>query len=139
MDEGAVRLYADNPTKNGTDGRDISESTQEFPLSVIVNTKSANHTIVKAALRCDLGFRTTGSTEIEFAGNTATKWQIADDDNFVDEEMAEYATYHESLSIDDVIGDKNHIVWLKVSSGVDEEAQVDTSVKIRIHGNTVPA
>lgn len=139
MENGAIRLYIENPMAGGTNGKEISESTQEFPLNVVVNTGEANHTIVKAALRCDTGYRTTGPTEITFSGATAARWQIADDDNFANEEMAELATFSDHLEIEDTIGDTNHIVWLKISATASEEAQVDTSVKIHLYGNAVPA
>ena len=137
--DGAIRLYIDNPTKGGTDGQEVSESSQEFPLGVIVNTKTDNYVVVKAALRCDSGFRTVGSTEIIFEGDTSARWQIADDDNYVNEEIAGLADYGYSLVIDNIIGDTNHIIWLKISATDTEPAKVDTSVKVHVYGNTVPA
>ena len=139
MDEGSIRLYIENPTRGRTDGQEVSESTQEFPVGVIVNTKTANYTIIKAALRCDAGFRTTGTTQITFTGETAARWQIADDDNYASEDFAQQADYDYSLNIEESIGDTNHVVWLRISAVSDEPAQVDTSVRIRVYGNTVPA
>lgn len=140
LSEGMIRMYSDNPTRGLTDGVEISESTQEFPLSVIVNTKEANHTIVKAALRCDSGFRTTGNTEISISGLNAGKWTVADDDHYLSEENADQlATFTSGLTISDSIGDTNHIVWFKVSTDGEEPAQVDTTVKIHVYGNTVPS
>lgn len=139
MNEGQIKLYTNNPTRGRTDGTLVSESSQLYPVGVIVNTNEANYTIVKAALRCDTGFRSTGDTEIAFEGRTGAMWQAADDDGYISSENAEQATFTNPLIIDKTIGDTNHLIWLKVSSDGEEEAQVDTSVSIHVHGNAVPA
>lgn len=139
MEVKLLRLYIDNPTKNDTDGTEASENTQAYPVTAIVNTRVANHIIIKAALRCDAGYKTTGVTQISFTGLTAARWEIADDDSYADEEQAELATFDEVLNISESIGDRNHIIWLKVSATADESAQVDTSVSINVYGRTVPA
>ena len=138
-EEGKIELIIDNPTSGGADGRVASESTQEYPVNVIVDTREANHTIVKAALRCNSGFKTTGNTVVTFTGGTAARWQIADDDSYLDVEAAEEADYADSLILNSSIGDTNHLIWLKVSTDGAESAVVDTSVRINVYGRTVPA
>lgn len=134
-----LRLYINNPTKNAQNGQEASENSRDYPVTAIVNTREANHTLVKAALRCDPGYKTTGITQISFTGVTAERWQIADDDNYADEEQAELATYSNVLNLSSSIGDRNHIIWLKVSATATESAQVDTSVQINVYGRLVPA
>lgn len=138
MDEGTLELIMTNPTKGGTDGQVVSESTQQFPISVIVNTKYANHTIVKMALRCTSGHQTTGVTLLSFSGATASMWAVAPDDDYIDEEAAEEATYVDAMQITDVIGDTNYILWFKVSTDGEEDAMVDTSVVVNVYGHVVP-
>lgn len=134
-----LRLYINNPTRNGYDGQEASENSYDYPVTTIVNTREANHTLVKAALRCDAGWKTTGVTQISFTGATAARWEIADDDQYADAEQAELATYSDVLNLSSSIGDKNHIIWLKVSATATESAQVDTSVQINVYGRLVPA
>lgn len=139
MDEGTLELIMNNPTRGGTDGQIVSESTQQFPINVIVNTKYANHTIVKMALRCTAGHKTTGVTLLSFSGATAAMWEVAPDDYYIDEAAAEEATYTESLQITDVIGDTNYVIWFKVSTDGTEDAMVDTSVVVDVYSHVVPA
>lgn len=136
--EGVLELIIGNPTGNSRDGQVVSQSTQAYPVNVIVNTGEANHTIVKAALRCSEGYQTTGTTILTFTGGTAARWQAAVDDSYLDEEAAEEADFTDSLEIENVIGDKNWIIWLKVSTTGNESSVVDTSVKINLYGRTVP-
>jgi hypothetical protein len=138
MDEGTIELIMNNPTAGGTNGQVVSESTQQFPINVIVNTKYANFTIVKMALRCTEGHQTTGTTLVSFSGATASMWGVAPDDSYVDEAAAEEATFTESLQISSVIGDTNHIIWFKVSTDGTEDAMVDTSVVVNVYGHVVP-
>ena len=138
-DEGAIELIMNNPTAGRTDGQIVSRSSQRFPINVIVNTKYANHTIVKMALRCTEGHMTTGVTLVSFSGATAAMWGVAPDDYYVDEQAAEEATYLNSIQISDVIDDTNHIIWFKVSTTGNESAMVDTSVVVHVYGHVVPS
>lgn len=138
MDEGTIELIMNNPTAGGTNGQVVSESTQQFPINVIVNTKYANYTIVKMALRCTEGHQTTGITLVSFSGATAAMWKVAPDDSYVDEIEAEAATYDDYIQITDVIGDTNKIIWFKVSTDGTEDAMVDTSVVVNVYGHVVP-
>lgn len=138
MDEGTIELIMGNPNGGDQSGVIVSERSQQFPVTAIVNTKFANHTILKMALRCSSGFQTVGTTLLSFTGATAAMWQVASDDYYVDESAAEEATYTDTLQIDDVIDDTNHIIWFKVSTDGVEGAVVDTSVVVNVYGMTVP-
>ena len=139
MEEGAIELIMNNPTAGRTDGQIVSRSTQRFPIHAIVNTKYANHTIVKMALRCTEGHESTGVTLVSFSGATAGMWGVAPDDSYVDERAAEEAAYLDVIQINDVIGDTNYIIWFKVSTTGEESAMVDTSVVVHVYGHVVPA
>jgi len=139
MAEGTIELIMNNPTAGSQDGQIVSERSQQFPVTAIVNTQTANFTILKMALRCSPGFQTVGTTLLSFSGATAAMWQVAPDDWYVDENAAEAATYTDTIQIDDVIGDTNYIIWFKVSTDGTEGAVVDTSVVVNLYGNTVPA
>lgn len=138
MSEGRCRLVISNPTQNGTDGILASSSSQEYPVNVIVNTAVANHTLFKAAIRCDDGYQTVGDWEISFVGTTNARWSIANGVQYATEDAAEYASYNSSLTSTETVTNKNHVVWLRAETDGVEQAQVDTSVKIRLYARVVP-
>jgi len=139
MAEGQLKLVVDNPTESGTDGILASQSLQAYPVNVIINTGTANSTLFKCAIRCDVGWKTVGNWEISFVGTNANKWKVADGTGYITEEMAEFATYASTLTSSTVVDNKNHILWLKASTDGTETAQVDTSVQIRVYGRCVPS
>ena len=135
--EGTIEFLIDNPTAGATDGFPVSQSTQLYPVNVVLDVGISNFKIVKAAVRCTEGFESTGDVQIAFSGGTSARWGIADDDSYIDEEAAEAATYTSTLTLQN-IGDTNHIVWLKASTDGTESSVVDTSVKINVYGRVVP-
>lgn len=135
---GHLRLIINNPTQGGKDGTVTPIPTTTIPINAIVNTGEANHTLVKVALRCDVGHMTTGAWEVSFVGTTATRWSVADGVLYPTEELAEAATYTPSLTLSNVISSTNHVLWLKASTDGAEDNAVDTSVLLRVWGRTVP-
>lgn len=136
--EGKLELIIGHPTGGDTDGQVASQSTQQYPLNVIVDTGTTNYTIVKAALRCTEGYRTTGPWEVSLIGNTVRMWGVADDGDYADEEAAAEADFQQVLTGSDTITDRNHTIWFKAMTDGTEEAMVDTSVSVRVYGRTVP-
>ena len=135
---GHLRLIINNPTQGGKDGTVTPIPTTTIPVNVIVNTGTANHTLVKVALRCDVGYMTTGAWGVSFVGTTAARWSVADGALYPTEELAEAATYTPSLALSNVIGSTNRVLWLKASTDGAEGNAVDTSVSLRVWGRTVP-
>lgn len=135
---GHLRLITNNPTQGGTNGVVVPIPTATIPINAIVNVGLANHVLVKCALRCDDGYTTTGDVELSFVGDTKTKWSITDGAMFPTMESAEMATYTPTLTLDSVINDRNHVIWLKASTDGDEPNMVDTTVSLRVWGRTVP-
>ena len=136
---GHLRLITNNPTQGGKDGAVVPIPTATIPINAIVNTGEANHSLVKVALRCDDGYMTTGDWEVSFIGTTAVRWSIADGALYPTEELAETATYTDSLTLSDVIRNTNRVVWLKANTDGAEGSVVDTSVSLRVWGRTVPS
>ena len=136
---GNLRLVVNNPTNGGTDGELVDIEYTSIPINAIVNTGTANYSLVKIAVRCDSGYMTTGDWEISFTGDTASKWSVADGSAYPSEELAEYATYSSSITLSDVVTTKNHVLWLKASTDGTEDNTVDTSVYLRLWGRTVPS
>ena len=135
---GILKLVTNNPTQNAKDGKLITLPTSTIPINIIVNTGEANHSLLKVAVRCDAGYQTTGPWEVSFVGTTASAWSVADGALYPNEELAEAATYTSSLTLNSVVGDKNHVLWLKASTDGTEESVVDTSVSLRLWARTVP-
>ena len=128
-----LNLYTNNPTAAGTDGTVISLSgAQTAPVSVTLDAAKAESKIVKCAIRCEAGYKTTGNTVISFTGTNAGKWSIADDANYSDATAAAAGTYASSLTISNEIGKTNKIFWLKAVSSSDENPTSDTSVSINV-------
>ena len=136
---GNLRLVTDNPTNGGKDGKVITLPTSTIPINAIVNTGEANHTLVKVALRCNDGYMTTGQWEVSFIGTTASAWSVADGALYPNAELAETATYTSSLTLNTIISDTNHVLWLKASTNGEEANTVDTSVSLRLWYRTVPS
>lgn len=136
---GHLRLITNNPTQGGKDGTVTPIPTTTIPINAIVNTGTANHSLVKVALRCDEGYMTTGAWEVSFIGTTSARWSVADGMLYPTEEMAETATYSSSLTLDSVIKNTNRVLWLKASTDGVEGNVVDTSVSLRVWGRTVPS
>lgn len=136
---GHLRLITNNPTQGSTDGAVTPIPTATIPINAIVNTGTANHSLVKVALRCDDGYMTTGVWEVSFVGTTAARWSVADGALYPTEELAEAATYTPSLTLSNVIKNTNRVLWLKASTDGVEGNVVDTSVSLRVWGRTVPS
>lgn len=135
---GILKLVTNNPTQNAKDGKLITLPTSTIPINIIVNTGEANHSLLKVAVRCDAGYQTTGPWEVSFVGTTASAWSVADGALYPNEELAEAATFTSSLTLNSVVGEKNHVLWLKASTDGTEESVVDTSVSLRLWARTVP-
>lgn len=135
---GHLRLIMNNPTQGDKDGTVTPIPTTTIPINAIVNTGEANHSFVKVALRCDDDYMTTGEWEVSFIGTTAARWSVADGALYPTEELAETATYTDSLTLSDVIRNTNRVLWLKASTDGVEGNVVDASVSLRIWGRTVP-
>ena len=137
--EGTIELIMNNPTAGQTDGEIVSQSTQQFPVTAIVNTQVSNYVIKKMALRCTSGWQSTGPVMVVFSGATAAMWQAVDDDNYVDADQVDaLATWEDYIVINDTIGATNHIIWFKISTDGTESAMVDTSVLVNVYGHAVP-
>ena len=100
---GHLRLITNNPTQGGKDGTVTPIPTTTIPINAIVNTGTANHSLVKVALRCDVGYMTTGAREVSFVGTTAARWSVADGALYPTEELAEAATYTPSLTLSNAV------------------------------------
>ena len=128
-----INLYTGNPTAGGTDGTAVSAGdTETSPVSVTLNATKAETAIVKCALRCDTGYKTSGDTKITFTGTSSTKWQIAADNSYADATAAAAATFATSLTIPTAIDATNTVVWLKALSSADESPANDTGTDLQV-------
>ena len=128
-----INLYTGNPTAGGTDGTAVSiGDTEASPVSVTLNATNSETAIVKCALRCESGYKTSGNTVITFTGTSAAKWQIAADASYADATAAAAATFATSLTIPTAIDTTNTIVWLKALSSADESPANDTGADLQV-------
>ena len=128
-----INLYTGTVTAGGTDGTAVSTGdTETSPVSVTLNATNAETAIVKCALRCDTGYKTSGDTKLSFTGTSSTKWQVASDNNYADATAAAAATFATSLTISTAIDATNTIVWLKALSSADESPANDTTTDLQV-------
>lgn len=128
-----INLYTGNPTAGGTDGTAVSTGdTETSPVSVTLDATTAETKIVKCALRCEAGYKTSGDTKITFTGTSTAKWQVASDNNYADATAAAAATFMSSLTIPTAIDATNTIVWLKALSSADESPANDTGTDLQV-------
>ena len=128
-----INLYTGNPTAGGTDGTVVSTGdTETSPVSVTLNATNAETAIVKCALRCEAGYKTSGDTKITFTGTSAAKWQVAADNSYADATAAAAATFASTLTIPTAIDATNTIVWLKALSSADESPANDTGTDLQV-------
>lgn len=129
-----IHLYKGNPTAGGTDGQLVSEGTGANPVSVgplniVAEEESAS---IKLALRCETGYATSGNTTVSLVGINANMWALAPDNAGSPDTFGAYGAL---LTISDVIGATNHIIWVKAKTVNTESPSNDTGVKIQIDCN----
>ena len=127
-----INLYTNNPTAGGTDGTVVSlDGTQTSPISVTLDKTKAESKAIKCAIRCDVGYKTSGDVTISLSGTTASKWQLAKDNGYADAAAAlTGATWADSIAVSGV-GTMNTVFWAKASASTDENPSKDTSVSIK--------
>ena len=134
-----INLYTGTVTAGGTDGTAVSTGdTETSPVSVTLNATKAETAIVKCALRCETGYKTSGDTKITFTGTSAAKWQVAADNSYADATAAAAAaTFASTLTISTSIAATNTIVWLKALSSTDESPANDTTADLQVDTTVV--
>lgn len=137
-----IKIYNGTVTKGETDGEEVSCGTQSNPVSFTLNSAKAESGCAKLAIRCKSGFQTYGTTTITAKHYDASskayndegdakKWFFAADADYADAATAlEKATWRNSLSIADTIGDTNTVFWVKATSSEAEVPTTDTDESI---------
>ncbi|MTI85324.1 MAG: hypothetical protein FH756_15845 [Firmicutes bacterium] len=137
-----IGLYKDNPTAGATDGTRVSENSgagATSPVSVTLNaTNNEISSPIKLALRCEASYQTTGTTDISLVDSgtgNASKWALVlkdGTDTQPTQTDIDNATYGGAVSITDVIGTGNYIIWAIAKATDDEDPQNDESVDIQV-------
>lgn len=131
-----IHLYMNNPTAGGTDGIMVSEGTGDNPITIgpLDASEGEESAPVKLAVRCEPGYKTSGTVTIQPVGTSASKWALAPDSNG---SPGTFLDYGQAMTITDVIGSTNYILWVKARATNDEPPQNDTSVDIQIRATIV--
>ena len=127
-----IHIYKGTVTAGGTDGTLVSEGgAQTSPITVgpLNATNNEVSTDQKLAIRCDIGFATSGSTTITPTGTTAAKWALAPDNAG---SAGTYGAYGAALTISSVINAVNTIFWTKAKATSDESPVNDVSVSLQV-------
>ncbi|AEG14684.1 hypothetical protein Desku_1097 [Desulfofundulus kuznetsovii DSM 6115] len=133
-----IHVYMNNPTAGGTDGVLVSEGTEANPITVgpLNATENEESAPIKLALRCETGYKTSGTVTVQPVGTKADKWALAPD---VAGAPGTWQAYGAALTIEDVISDTNYVFWAKARATSDEPPQNDTSVDIQVQAMIVAA
>ena len=133
-----IKFYNGTVTAGGKDGNEISEGTNANPLSFTLNAAVNETKCSKVAIRCKDGYETYGTTKIAAYHNTGSgyeptggdvdKWSFAADAGYTSADDAlSKATWKDSISFTDKIGDTNTVFWVKAASNSAEVPSNDTS------------
>ena len=133
-----LKVYFNNPTAGGTDGTEASEDgAQTSPIKAVIlaETSTAVSVAKKCALRCDSGYQTSGPVQLSFQDSqgqpyTSANYKLAADNGFTEENVYDYATWLDSLTINDTIGATNYIFWILMSAAAGETPKSDVSISL---------
>lgn len=126
-----IHMYGGTVTAGETDGIQVSEGSESNPLTIgPLNASNNEESVpVKAALRCDSGYSTSGNTTITPQGSTAAKWALSTDNNG---SPSGFNGWGEALIFSSVINSTNTIFWVKAKASSDEAPSNDDSVNLNI-------
>jgi len=126
-----IHMYKDNPTAGETDGIQVSEQTENAPVTVTLTVAGSDveSGAIKLALRCESGYQTSGDTTITPTGDSSDKWALAPDNGG---SPGTFGSYGDSLTISDTIGATNYIFWAKAKALASEDPQNDATVDLKI-------
>lgn len=140
-----IKLYNGTVTPATTDGDEVTEGSLSNPIQFTLNAAKNEENCSKVAIRCKSGYRTYGDTNItayhynkekkvyEPTGGDVEKWTFAADNGYANaEEAKSKAKWVKTLTISDVITDKNTVFWVKAGSNAAEVPQNDTDESIHV-------
>jgi hypothetical protein len=133
-----IHVYTGTVTAGGTNGTAVSEGTGAAPITTAVLSASSNEvgSWIKCAVRCDTGYKTSGTTTITPTGTTAAKWDLAPDNAG---SAGTAVGYGNALSIATEIGATNTLFWTRAKATSDEAPVNDTSVDLVVAATIVSA
>lgn len=128
-------IYINNPTANAQDGTKISSGTGTTPLKATLDSTQSETVVIKCALRCDSGYKIENDATIYFVGDTADKWQVAEDNDYSNATIAaQMCDWQSEITLESVTS-VNKVFWVKASSAGENPAN-DSSVTIQASGQT---
>lgn len=129
-----IHLYMSNPTAGLSDGTEISSGTGNMPLSFTLDATQSEVQLAKVAVRCDTGYEIAGGTSIYFEGTTASKWQVAEDDDYSNATSAlAMASWQSAITLAGV-SSTNTVFWVKAMSLSGEDPHNDMTVSLVAEG-----
>lgn len=129
-----IHLYMSNPTAGLSDGTEISSGSGNMPLSFTLDATQSEVKLAKVAVRCDTGYEIAGGTSIYFEGTNASKWQVAEDDDYFNATSAlTMATWQNAITLAGVSA-TNKVFWVKAMSLSGEEPYNDRTVSLVAEG-----
>lgn len=128
-------IYINNPTANGQDGTKISSGDGTQPLKATLDSTQSETAVIKCAIRCDSGYKIENDATIYFVGDTADKWQVAEDNNYSNATIAaQMCDWQSEITLESVTS-VNKVFWVKAYSSEENPAN-DISATIQAVGQT---
>ncbi|MSV24230.1 hypothetical protein FYJ78_03315 [Selenomonas sp. WCA-380-WT-3B 3/] len=119
-----INVYKSNPTAGGVDGTQVStDDAESSPISVTLDASKAESAVITCALRCEDGYKTIGDTTLSLVGTDTSKWSLS---------ATADGTFASTLTISDVIENKNKLFYVKAISSSTETPVNDTSTNIKV-------
>lgn len=140
-----LKIYSGNVTAGAQNGTEISsEHTLTNPITALLDSSKAESAVIKCAVRCDTGYKTSGATIIKFmywdgsayqeTGGAMSKFKVALDNGYTEANVNSNVTWADSVTIQDDIEDENVLFWIKISSVQDEPPSKDNSIALTAKG-----
>ena len=143
-----LSIYTGNVTGGAKDGTFVSrERAMTAPISVLLDSSNGESKCIKCAIRCNSGYKTSGTTTIGFMywdgtnyqinGGAMGRFKIALDNGYTEDNVDANASWVDSIDITDEITDTNVVFWIKISSVLGEAPVRDNTISLTAKGVVV--
>lgn len=119
-----INVYKDNPTAGGTDGTAVSMAGNfSSPVQFTLDASKNESAIQKLAVRCNAGYKTSGTTTISDNNDSADRLKLS---------FGETGEWSDTLTINNTIGATNVVFYIKATSSSDELPQLDRGASLKV-------
>lgn len=119
-----IGIYKSNPTEGGTDGTAVSAAGNfSSPISFTLDASQSEVAVQKLAIRCNSGYKTSGTTTISDNNDTADRLKLS---------FSENSGWADTLTINESISSINKVFYIKATSSSSELPTLDRSASLKV-------